>query len=96
MKINELADLLKDKRVAEEIHKHLWIESQKEGYSIGIERATDEWLNHHGLNWMRYHLPDSYAEFMHKRGGNNKAKKKVARAKTSKTTVVNVRKSKSK
>ncbi len=96
MKINELADLLKDKRVADEIHKHLWIESQKEGYSIGIDRATDEWLNHHGLNWMRYHLPDSYADFMQKRGSSSKAKKKASRAKTTKVAVVNTRKRKTK
>ena len=42
MKISDLKELLKDKRVTEEINKHLWIESQKAGYSIGVERATDE------------------------------------------------------
>ena len=36
MKISELRELLKDKRVVEEINKHLWIESQKAGYSIGM------------------------------------------------------------
>lgn len=44
MKINELRKLLKDKRVIKEIHKHFWIEIQKVGCNIGIERATDEWL----------------------------------------------------
>ncbi len=32
MNIDELRDLLKDKRVIEEINRHLWIESQKAGY----------------------------------------------------------------
>ncbi len=61
MKINEIRDLLKDPRVTDEIHKHLWIESQKAGYSIGLERATDEWLRLYAEGWMRHHLPDKYA-----------------------------------
>ena len=60
MKISDLKDLLKDKRVIEEINRHLWIESQKAGYSIGIERATDEWLRLYAEGWMRYHMPDKY------------------------------------
>ncbi len=58
MKISDLKELLKDKRVMEEIHKHLWIESQKVGYSIGMERATDEWLRLYAEGWMRYHMPE--------------------------------------
>jgi len=58
MKISELKELLKDPRVMEEIHKHLWIESQKSGYNIGIERATDEWLRLYAEGWMKYHVPD--------------------------------------
>lgn len=61
MKINELRDLLKDKRVIEEINRHLWLESQKAGYSIGIERATDEWLKLYAEGWMKYHLPEKYS-----------------------------------
>ena len=57
MKINDVKDLLKDKRVLEEIHKHLWIESQKAGYSIGIERATDEWLKLYAEGWIKYNIP---------------------------------------
>ena len=60
MKISDLKDLLKDKRVNEEINKHLWIESQKAGYSIGLERATDEWLRFYAEGWMKYHLPEKY------------------------------------
>ena len=58
--MNELRDLLKDKRVVEEINKHLWIESQKSGYSIGIERATDEWRRLYAEGWMRYNMPEEF------------------------------------
>ena len=58
MKINHVKELLKDKRVMDEIHKHLWIESQKAGYNIGIERATDEWLSLYAEGWMRYNMPE--------------------------------------
>lgn len=60
MRINDVRDLLKDKRVTEEIHRHLWIESQKAGYNIGVERATDEWLRLYADGWMKYHMPDKY------------------------------------
>lgn len=62
MRIVDLKELLKDKRVIEEINKHLWIESQKVGYSIGIERATDEWLRFYAEGWMKYHMPGRYAK----------------------------------
>lgn len=67
MKISDLKELLKDKRVAEEINKHLWIESQKAGYSIGLERATDEWLRFYAEGWMKYHLPEKYARVKNKK-----------------------------
>ena len=60
MKLNELRELLKDKRVLEEINKHLWIESQKAGYSIGIERATDEWVRLYAQGWLKYNQPQKY------------------------------------
>jgi len=62
MKISDLKELLNDKRVIEEINKHLWIESQKAGYSIGIERATDEWLKLYAEGWLRYNKPQRYQE----------------------------------
>jgi len=86
MKINELRELLKDKRVIEEINKHLWIESQKAGYSIGVERATDEWLRLYATGWMKYHEPRKYNRMM-----NAKEKKKVIKSvkvKTAKRRVV--------
>jgi len=60
MKITELRELLKDRRVVDEINKHLWIESQKAGYSIGIERATDEWLRLYAVGWIKYHKSGKY------------------------------------
>jgi tRNA A58 N-methylase Trm61 len=88
MKIDELRDLLKDKRVIEEINRHLWLESQKAGYSIGIERATDEWLKLYAEGWMKYHLPEKYSAVQaKKRKGqirskrDEKIKKAVSRSK---------------
>lgn len=76
MKIDELRDLLKDKRVIEEINRHLWIESQKAGYSIGIERATDEWLRLYAEGWMKYHLPEKYSAVLaKKRKGQERTKR---------------------
>ena len=62
MKINELRKVLKDKRVIEEINKHLWIESQKAGHSIGIERATDEWLRLYADKWMKHNMSEQHAK----------------------------------
>ena len=78
MKINDVRDLLKDKRVIEEIHRHLWIESQKSGYNIGIERATDEWLQLYAEGWMKYHMPDKYEVLQAKQ---RKEKEKVKKQK---------------
>ena len=78
MKINDLRELLKNKQVAEEINKHLWIESQKAGYSIGIERATDEWLRLYASGWMKYNMPDKYEKVMKKK---NKKPVKVTKKK---------------
>ena len=70
MKISDLREVLKDKRVIEEINKHLWIESQKAGYSIGLERATDEWLRLYATDWLKYHQPEKYKKI--KRGKRKK------------------------
>ena len=79
MKIEDLRDLLKNKEVIEEINRHLWIESQKAGYSIGIERATDEWLTLYAEGWMKYHMPEKYKTIQER-------KKKEAAKKTVKKT----------
>ena len=82
MKINDVRDLLKDKRVIEEIHRHLWIESQKAGYNIGVERATDEWLRLYADGWMRYHMPDKYETLQAKQKKERGKEKKQKAAKS--------------
>jgi len=77
MKINDVRDLLKDKRVVEEINRHLWIESQKAGYSIGIERATDEWLRLYSEGWMKYHMPEKFAALQAKKKKDDQHEKKI-------------------
>lgn len=67
MGINDLKDLLKDKRVVEEINRHLWIESQKSGHSIGFERASDEWMGLYAMDWLKYHEPAKYEKIMKKK-----------------------------
>lgn len=86
MKISDLRDLLKNKEVIEEINRHLWIESQKMGYSIGIERATDEWLALYAEGWMKYHMPEKY-KTMQERKKKESEKKKKAKAAVKKTAV---------
>ena len=76
MKINDLRELLKDKKVIEEINKHLWIESQKAGYSIGIERATDEWMRLYAEGWLKYHEPVKHNHMYKGNGKRASAKKK--------------------
>jgi len=83
MKITELRELLKDKRVIEEINKHLWIESQKSGYSIGIERATDEWLRLYAEGWLKYNCPQEYSK-RKKNKRKKRAAKKVKKTKKAK------------
>jgi hypothetical protein len=86
MKIEELRELLKDKLVADEINKHLWIESQKAGYSIGIERATDEWLRFHAAGWLKFHKPEQYDNIFSK--GKAQHKRAVAKKKAVKKAAV--------
>jgi hypothetical protein len=49
--------LLKDRRVVEEINRHLWLESEKAGHDIGFENAASDWLQKFSSAWMTYHLP---------------------------------------
>jgi len=77
MKVSDVRELLKNKEVIEEINRHLWIESQKVGYSIGIERATDEWLTLYAEGWMKYHMPAKYKVFQAKKKKEQSRKKKM-------------------
>ncbi len=37
----------------EEILKHKWIESEKQGYDIGFEAALVDWITKHRAGWRR-------------------------------------------
>ncbi len=50
-------ELLRNKKVIEEINRHLWIESEKAGYDIGFEQAALDWLENFSKAWMNYHMP---------------------------------------
>lgn len=80
MKIADVRELLRNKKVIEEINRHLWIESQKAGYSIGIERATDEWLRLYAEGWMKYHVPSKYKVLQAKKKKAREKGKKAAKA----------------
>ncbi len=89
MKIDDLRELLKNKEVIEEINRHLWIESQKAGYSIGIERATDEWLSLYAEGWMKYHMPEKFKQMQERKkreAGKEKKAKAAVKAKPSEKT----------
>jgi hypothetical protein len=37
----------------EEVLKHKWIESEKAGHDIGLERATTDWVLKHRTQWLK-------------------------------------------
>jgi len=51
-KRNPLAEIIRSQ--LEEINKYKWIESEKLGRDIGMERATQEWMAKHFPDWKRY------------------------------------------
>ena len=51
-------DLLKDRRVVDEINRHLWIESEKAGFDVGFDRASKDWIDRFSSDWVRYNMPD--------------------------------------
>lgn len=55
---HDLKELLKDKRVIEEINRHLWIESEKAGHDIGFDQAAEDWMKHFSAEWVKYHSPE--------------------------------------
>lgn len=54
--------LLKDRRIVEEINRHLWIESEKAGEDITFEAAAEDWLQNFSKAWMQYHTPKGKAK----------------------------------
>ena len=65
---SEREKLLKDKRVVEEINRHLWIESEKAGFDIGFERAAEDWLSRFSQEWLRHNIMEG------KKGAKSPAK----------------------
>lgn len=55
----EIEKLLSDKRVVEEIQRHLWIESEKAGHDIGFDQAKEDWLKNFSKAWLEYHMPEA-------------------------------------
>jgi len=53
--------LLKNRKVVEEINRHLWIESEKQGRDIGFDQAAKDWLENFSKAWMSYHMPKQKA-----------------------------------
>jgi hypothetical protein len=51
-KIDSLAAMIRSQR--EEIQRHRWIESEKVGYDIGLERAEREWRRQHASVWREW------------------------------------------
>jgi hypothetical protein len=47
---NDLYQRFLDER--EEILKHKWIESEKQGYDIGFEKALTSWVKNHRKGWL--------------------------------------------
>lgn len=78
-------ELLKDRRVVEEINRHLWIESEKAGADIGFEKATEDWLKRFSKSWMDYHMPNSKILSDHGQSNNGTPAKKEPAAKSART-----------
>lgn len=52
-------DLLKDKRVIEEIERYKWTESEKAGMDIGFDKAAKEWINQFSDGWVKANIVKS-------------------------------------
>jgi len=48
-------DLLRNKRVKAEIERYKWLESERNGCDIGIDKASRDWLELYGSSWLRQH-----------------------------------------
>ncbi len=53
MSTMKYAELLKNPVIIATINEYKWIESEKNGYDIGFERASSEWLDKHAEGWMK-------------------------------------------
>ena len=57
MKEIEPIELLKNPDVIREIHRHLWLESEKASYDIGLQWAAEDWMNRYAESWIDCHMP---------------------------------------
>ena len=53
----EPVELLKNPDVVREIHRHLWVESEKAGYDVGLDWAAEDWMNRYAQSWIDCHMP---------------------------------------
>lgn len=53
--------LLKDREILNEINKHKWLASEKEGADIGFERAAREWIDNYSKQYLAKHPGKSAA-----------------------------------
>ncbi|MBF0483396.1 MAG: hypothetical protein HQL25_01705 [Candidatus Omnitrophica bacterium] len=51
------AELLKDPRVKAEIDRYKWVESEKAGRDIGIDKAVNDWFKTHAEKWVKQNAP---------------------------------------
>ncbi|MDP8263926.1 MAG: hypothetical protein P9M12_00410 [Candidatus Aceula lacicola] len=49
--------LLRNPEVLAEIHRHLWIESEKSGHDIGFDNAAEDWLRQFSDDWAEDNMP---------------------------------------
>ena len=49
--------LLDDVRVADEIKRYKWLQSEKLGFDIGKEKAALEWIRLFGAVWLEVYKP---------------------------------------
>jgi len=48
-------ELLKDQDILKEINRYKWLESEKLGTDIGLERAAREWINSCSRQYFNQH-----------------------------------------
>ena len=55
LKINS-QDLLKDRRIVQEIHRYQWMESQRLGHELTFDQAANDWFQKFSLEWVRHYM----------------------------------------
>lgn len=69
-------ELLKDRRVVDEINRHLWIESEKAGFDVGFENASRDWIERFSKAWVDYHKTEKKKKTVSSQKSKVKAKAK--------------------